>query len=438
MAKDCFMDMNQIILLLAVVSCVATLTISPDNSISGTPLVKNSSDINRPSIFSPHLDLELVSSGITYPTDMEFLDNDDILVLEKNNGTVRRIIDGQLLDKPILDVGVANEEERGMLGITVSKENTVSNNNDGKEKTYVFLYYTEAEEDGGAPVGNHLYRYELIGDRFVDLTLLLGLPAEPGPYHNGGKIEIGPDGYLYIIVGDVDNAEDSKPHKRTQNSGLEPDGRSGILRIGQDGEDPEPLLGEEPNSLSRYYAYGIRNGYGIDFDPVTEELWDTENGPNPKYYGDEINLVKPGFNSGWDILQGFRTLMPNKTFEGLENYGGIGKYSDPEFVWNIPSGPTSLKFLGSSKYGEEFINDLIVGDYHNGYLYHFKLSRDRTSLALNGQILDKTATGIEELKDVILGKGFQGITDIEVGPDGYLYVVSYWGGSIWRIVPAGG
>ena len=96
MAKDCFMDMNQIILLLGRSFMCSTLTISPDNSISGTPLVKNSSDINRPSILSPHLDLELVSSGITYPTDMEFLDNDDILVLEKNNGTVRRIIDGQL------------------------------------------------------------------------------------------------------------------------------------------------------------------------------------------------------------------------------------------------------------------------------------------------------------------------------------------------------
>ena len=104
-------------------------------------------------------------------------------------------------------------------------------------------------------------------------------------------------------------------------------------------------------------------------------------------------------------------------------------------MWNIPSGPTALKFFRSSEYGEEYTNDLLVGDYHNGFLYHFKLNQDRTSLALSGPISDRTATGIKELKDIILGKGFRGITDIETRPDGCLYVVSHWGGSIWEIIP---
>jgi aldose sugar dehydrogenase len=79
------------------------------------------------------------------------------------------------------------------------------------------------------------------------------LPADPGPYHNGRKIEIGPDGNLNIIVGDIDNVEDPKKIRE------EPDGRARILRIGQQGEKPEPLLGEEPDLLGTYYAYGIRN-----------------------------------------------------------------------------------------------------------------------------------------------------------------------------------
>jgi aldose sugar dehydrogenase len=103
----------------------------------------------------------------------------------------------------------------------------------------------------------------------------------------------------------------------------------------------------------------------------------------------------------------------------------------------ISSGPAALKFFRSSEYGEEYNNDLFVGDYHKGYLYHFKLNQDRTSLAVNGHILDKTTCSLEELHDIILGKGFLGITDIEVRPDGYLYVVSQWGRSLWRIIPAG-
>ena len=79
--------------------------------------------------------------------------------------------------------------------------------------------------------------------------------------------------------------------------GPDPDGRSGILRMTQNGQlvNGTGILGDE-HPLDMYYAYGIRNSFGMDFDPVTGKLWDTENGPN---YGDEINLVEPGFNSGW-------------------------------------------------------------------------------------------------------------------------------------------
>ena len=101
------------------------------------------------------LKVEVVAEGLESPTTMAFLGLDDILVLEKDKGTVQRIVNGQILTEPLLDVNVANKGERGMLGITIA------NSDDGLDKPpYVFLYYTEAKgQDGGDPMGNRLYRY---------------------------------------------------------------------------------------------------------------------------------------------------------------------------------------------------------------------------------------------------------------------------------------
>ena len=130
------------------------------------------------------------------------------------------------------------------------------------------------------------------------------MPSSPGPAHNGGRISIGPDNNIYFTIGNL-NVNEIKPFlTRAENLkyGRDPDGRAGILRITQDGQ-PVPngsIIGDQ-YPLNLYYAYGIRNSFGMDFDPVTEKLWDTENGPS---YGDEINLVEPGFNSGWNKVQG--------------------------------------------------------------------------------------------------------------------------------------
>jgi glucose/arabinose dehydrogenase len=315
----------------------------------------------------------------------------------------------------------------------------------------VFLYYTEAEsKDDGKVLGNRLYRYEFINDKLINPRLLLDLPATPGPLHNGGAVTIGPDGNVYVSVGDINAAceftnknsscQTVKTKAQNYESGLEPDGRAGILRVTKDGSKVGLGILGHNDFLNKYYAYGIRNSFGIDFDPVTGNLWDTENGP---YYGDEINLVNPGFNSGWAKVSGI--WKPNGTNAGdvtlkphhLEDFAGNGKYRTPEFTWRNTVGPTAIAFINSDKLGKQYQNDILVGDVNTGRLYHFDLNEQRTGFNLKGQLADKIADTDRETKDIVFGHDFGEVTDLKVGPDGYVYVVvfSQQYGKILKIVP---
>lgn len=210
----------------------------------------------EPKIFDSNLRINTVAEGLTAPTTMAFIGPDDILVLEKDTGNVKRIVNGKIVDKPVLDLNVANSVERCLCGIAVSKNDST---------TYVFLYYTEIEgPDGGdkkgvQPIGNRVYRYELSNDALINPLILMDLPANPGPRHNGGDITIGPDNNLYVTIGDVDGSfKGSSTETKTQNydDGADPDGRAGILRITQDGQPVEGILGDDiPERI--YYAYGI-------------------------------------------------------------------------------------------------------------------------------------------------------------------------------------
>lgn len=108
----------------------------------------------------------------------------------------------------------------------------------------------------------------------------------------------------------------------------------------------------------------------------------------------------------------------------LVDFGGKGKYKGPEFIWFQMVAPTALKFLNSTKLGKQYQN-VLFGDYNNGNLYHFKLSQNRTALVLSGMLANKIAY-TQDSRPAILGSGFDGgITDLQVGPDGYLYVLTY-------------
>ncbi len=398
-----------------------------DNLIIPTQLSSDNSnntfqvlpDPTPPTISDPNLRLEKVIEGLEMPTSMAFLDNNDIIITQKDNGWVRLVSNGILQPQPILQVPVVNNSERGLLGVAVA--NTTSST----MKT-VFLSYTEPVGD---QVKNRIYRYEWNGTgNLTGGQLILDLPGEPGPNHDGGKIAIGPDRMLYAVIGDLNrdgmlqNVIDGPP----------PDDTSVILKVDYNGSGVGNPLSGGPTDLSKYHAYGIRNSFGFDFDPLTGILWDTENG-STEY--DEINIVLPGFNSGWHRVMG-PIGTEGITTEDLVMFEG-SHYADPIFSWLRTPAVTDIEIFNSSSLGERYTHNMFVGDFNNGNLYFFPINTNRTGLDLGGiaGLEDLVADNNEELNAVIFGREFSGgITDIETGPDGYLYILTL-GGDLYRIVP---
>jgi len=376
---------------------------------------------------------------------MGFLGPDDFLILEKA-GTVKRVTNGVILDKPLLQVDVSVKDERGLLGIAVSEKKNLDGNGTSIQNNNishnVFLYYVICE---GKNTGceNRVYRYDLDNKNniLINPKLLLSIPSFPDPAHIGGIIDIGPDNNLYVTVGNFQHTIPSEVYRtKTQNyeDGKPVDGRAGVLRITQDGKPVgKGIIGNE-YPLNLYYAYGVKNSFGIDFDPVTEKLWLTENGPK---FGDEINLAEPGFNSGsdkifgiWRVNEEGKKLQIDGNKEGeyvtvgnnpkdLVYFEGKGHYSPPEFTWDKSVAPTALLFLDSKNLGAGYENDMFVGSV-DGQIFHFDLNDNRTALLLKGVLEDKIASDDTEFADILFAEDFSIITDLKQGPDGNLYVVS--------------
>lgn len=396
-----------------------------------------------PMVYDQNLQITQLIDKLQFPTGIDFLGENDVLVIEKNTGQVKRILNGEILNEPVLDVNVASESERGLLGIAILNTKVVANqytitteesqeNNSNNEKK-VFLFYTETKDiDNGDILGNRLYKYDFIDGKLVNPKQLLDLPFLPGPSHNGGVLDLGPDNNLYLVVGDINREANLEYMTLAQNieDGQVPDGRGGVLRLTVDGD---PIIDDDGFSLGDsgllnfYYGYGIRNSFGIGFDPVTGILWETENGSN---YGDEINVILPGFNGGWRQVLGLSTEyenFKNKEFDKskLILFDGKGTYYEPVFTWVDTIAPTAITFIDSKIFGEEYENDLLVGSVKQGRIFHFNLNETRTGLDLPAeQLVDKMADVDEELEPVTLGRNFGIITDIEINPyDGKIYVV---------------
>ena len=373
------------------------------------------------------LRFELITDRLSFPTSMAFIDEEKILVLQKYDAQVRLISNGILLDEPVLKVSTNSIGERGLLGIAVNRDSY---------GTEVFLYFTEAL--AGGETRNRIYKYTWNESTLTlsDPRLIIDLPAE-FVNHNGGKLVIH-DQKLFAVIGDQNR--DTLP----QNIGAigpEFDGSEFdtgvILRTTLSGLPLEdnPFYDRNNDSiLNSVFAYGIRNSFGLAIDPVTGYLWDTENG-DTEY--DEINIVLPGFNSGWKKVMG-PISRSNTTLNDLVHLPG-SQYYDPVFSWYRTVAPTSLTFMSSTALGPQYLNNLFVGDFNNGYIYRFILNETRTGFQFSMDqrgLLDLVADPEDEreLSSIIFARTPTGITDLVVGPDGYLYVLTF-GGSLYRIVP---
>lgn len=383
----------------------------------------------EPVLNDTNLHAILVAKGLSFPTSMAFLGPDTILVLEKNEGTVRLIRNGMLQAEPVLRVPVNSIGERGLLGISVYGEIGSNLSNTNKPPIRVYIYYTESRMIGNISLSNRVYEYNWNGTHLVNPILILTLPAEFVD-HNSGKIVTGKDGNIYTVIGDQNrssNLQNVKSGKYLRDAGV-------IFRIKPDGSYPpdNPFVrGAKTESIKKYLGYGIRNSFGLAIDPITGNLWETENGETGY---DELNLVKPGFNGGWKKIMG-PISRSNITEKDLVKYPG-SKYRDPKFSWYKQIGVTDLEFLNSTKLGKAYQNNLFVGDFHNGNLYFFKINKLRTGLNFSqvDGLKDHVADTVGESKSILWGSRFGGITDISTGPDGYLYILTFTG-ELYKIVP---
>lgn len=313
----------------------------------------------------------------------------------------------------------------------------------------------------------------------------------PRGNHNGGVIRFGPDGKLYVMFGDVGRRGQLQnlPSGPTltglgptvpddQFGGPEPDDAhfSGvILRLNDDGSTPtdNPFFaagaatgGEVGGNIQKIFSYGIRNSFGMAFDPLSGNLWDQENGEDAF---DEINLVEPGSNSGWGQVQGpadrvglFKqietTALHHEVFPNLQQFrwgperiannrtAALSRlfvipgshYSDPEYSWTHVLAPAAIGFMSSQALGQRWFGDLFVGfsvndDRMQGGLMAFDLTSNRRRIA--GIRIAENATFHDPRPNHsdIVGINFGIITDIQTAPNGNLLVVTLDRGTVYEI-----
>jgi len=316
----------------------------------------------------PALGVATVVTGLNQPIAMAFLGPDDFLVTEKASGQVKRVVNG-LVTSVVLDLAVNSGSERGLLGIALHPN--------FPSTPFVYLYNTESSTGvdtadlASVPLlGNRVDRFRWNGSTLTFDRNLIRLHAFQNDHNNvanpnlpvlrgnpnGGVLRFGPDGKLYIIIGDngrrgwlQNNLEGPVPDDDF--GGPAPDNAhltGVIIRLNGDGSTPDdnpfhqsadqatreipgPLGAEVAANLRKIYAYGVRNSFGMTFDPVSGDLWNTENGG---LSFDEVNRVPRGANDGW--IQFMGPLSRVAEFKALEIAAGTGA--------NGPNGLQQLRF----------------------------------------------------------------------------------------------
>ena len=472
----------------ATVSASETDFDSSNNTATATTLIQPAAA--SPAMLDDNLTVSTVIAGLDQPTSLAFIGPNDFLVLERTTGKVQRIVNGALHSTP-LDLAVNNASERGLLGIALHPKFA--------QNGFVYLYWTEsstgtdtANIDQVPLLGNRVDRYVWNGSTLTfdrNLIKLRALQQDAGQpsrgNHNGGVLRVGPDGKVYIVIGDngrrglLQNITSGGPVPDDQFGGPEPDDAhltGVILRLNDDGSTPTDnpfanvtttLTGEAAANVKRVFAYGVRNSFGMDFDPLSGALWTQENGDDAF---DEINRVTPGFNGGW--IQTMGPVSRIDEFKSIEMTYGAGnlqqirwppsniaatpqtavsrmfmlpgaQYVDPEFSWKYALAPSPIGFVRGRALGPQFEGDLFVGASRttllNGFLFRFKLTPDRQHFSFTDpRLADRVADNVDkfdqtESESLIVGKDFGITTDIQTGPNGNLFVVSLSNGAVYEI-----
>ena len=439
----------------------------------------------NPEILIDGYKIEKYVTDLNVPITIDFI-NSDIFVLQKNDGMVRLVQNDKLKEQPILDLEVSNYGEQGLLGIT-----TVGDK--------IYLFFTEAFHDGGISHGNKIYEYTWDGDKVTNPKLIKSLPGWTVAYNSGvmthdlenrifavsgshytfGALQNTPldeslrcftDGFcddenkitfFDSIKETLSCINVSFRHYTTNpfgwqteqpelsNNPFETNPFNVAVNLNSclqafifnsfsngDWKDTSVVLQVKP-SVDSYRAIGIRNSFGITSDPITGNLWMTDNGPD-KF--DEINLVENKFNGGWAKIIGNindAQLPPISPYEDFV-------YSDPEFSWELPIGITALDFAEGPLFSK-YAGWLFVADSNNGNIYLLKLNKERNGFEFQSEHLKDLTVNIdpkntygnfhESMDEIMFGTNFGLISDLKFGPDGSLYVVSLMEGTIYRVYP---
>jgi aldose sugar dehydrogenase len=351
-------------------------------------------------------------TGFSSPTGLRFTGPNEGFVIEK--GGAVKFFSGSTVSTA-LNLAVNTDSERGLLGIALDP-GFASNK-------LLYLYYSEG--NASTWTANRLNRFTWNGTSLVETPFTAARTfgtssdgfTQNGPNHNGGPLVFGADGKLYGVTGDLNRNGIEQNQSATVSAQT-----GGVYRLNSDGTIPDDNPFNAPTNVDGvrpWYAYGVRNSFGIAVDPAPAaagRIWFTENGPT-NY--DEINLLTAGMNSGWEQIMGPDARDPQGVGDLTALTGST--YRDPKFSFNSAIGITSLQFLHGAWGGGAYDNAVIVGDVNTGSLWLLRLNTARDGFELTGGLAD----GVLDSGDTLakFGDGYGIVTDLQVGADGNLYIV---------------
>jgi glucose/arabinose dehydrogenase len=337
---------------------------------------------------APGLSETRVATGLSSPTAMAFAPDGRLFVAQQG-GALRVIKNDTLLAQPFVTLNVSSSGERGLLGIAFDPAFATNR--------YVYVYYTTAT----SPIHNRVSRFTASStDPDVAAagseTVLLDLPAlSSATNHNGGAIHFGPDGKLYIAVGDNANSAHSQNLGSTFGK---------LLRINANGSIPSdnPFLAQTTGINQAIFALGLRNPFNFAIDPSNGRIHVNDVGQNS---WEEVNHAIPGANFGWPQTEG-----PNPPGVAGVRYPAYA-YQNAGTHCAITGAafyrPTSLTFPA------EYHGAYFFGDYCGGFIR--RLDPPNYSSATE------------------IASGISSLVDIQVGPSGSLYYLARGGGEVYRV-----